>query len=94
LNVSASQPFIKPELLDGCVIFICFQELAGLGPEFFEVRSNAETAEQFERIYLLPFEWMDVTESDLRIAFTTGDSPKSFAIGLGVNLKLRPSIPD
>src|SRR6202140_4136932 len=36
----------------------------------------------------------DVTESDLHIAFTTGDSPKSFAIGLGVNLKLRPSIPD
>jgi hypothetical protein len=55
---------------------------------------QAETAEQFERIYLLPFEWMDVTESDLHIAFTTGDSPKSFAIGLGVNLKLRPSIPD
>jgi hypothetical protein len=37
---------------------------------------------------------MDVTESDLHIAFTTGDSPKSFTIGLGVNLKLRPSIPD
>ena len=45
------------------------------------------------RIYLLPFEWMDVTESDLHIAFTTCDSPKSFAIGLGVNLKLRPLYP-
>jgi hypothetical protein len=37
---------------------------------------------------------MGVTESDLHIASTTGDSPKSFAIGLGVNLKLRPSIPE
>ena len=55
---------------------------------------KTETAERFEKIYLIPFEWMDVPEAELRIAFTTGDSPKGFAISLGVNMKLRPSIPD
>src|SRR6266480_5939441 len=48
LNVSSCQRFIEPELLDGCVIFVCSQKLAGLSTEFLEVRSNAETG-QFYR---------------------------------------------
>jgi hypothetical protein len=55
---------------------------------------KTDTAARFEKIYLIPFEWMEVSEGELHIAFTTGDSPKSFAIRLGVNMKLIPSIPD
>jgi hypothetical protein len=50
LGVSSSQRFVEPELLDGCVIFVCSQELAGLGTEFLEVRSNAQTGQFYRRL--------------------------------------------
>jgi len=55
---------------------------------------QTETAARFEQIYLIPLAWMDVSEADLRIAFSTGDTPKGFAITLGVANMLRPSLPD
>lgn len=55
---------------------------------------KAQTEAKFEKIFLIPFEWMHVSEADFAVAFSQRVSPKDFALDIGLGFGLRPSIPD
>ncbi len=55
---------------------------------------KTNTAAKFEKIFLIPFSWMDVSDAEFDIAFTQHVSAKDFALDIGLAFGLRPSIPD
>jgi hypothetical protein len=59
-----------------------------------EFEYHDAVAVRFEKIFLVPFDWMMVTRSEVAIAFVQGCSAKDFALDIGLAQKLRPSIPD
>jgi hypothetical protein len=59
-----------------------------------EFEYHDAVATYFEKIFLVPFDWMMVSRSDVAIAFVQQRGAKDFALDIGLAARLRPSIPD
>jgi hypothetical protein len=59
-----------------------------------EFNFHDAVAVRFERIFLVPFDWMTVSRSDVKLAFVQQRSAKDFALDIGLAAGFRPSIPD
>jgi hypothetical protein len=55
---------------------------------------KAGVAAKFEKLFLIPFEWMEVEDAEFNIALVQGRPAKDLALDIGLAANFKPSIPD